>query len=95
MKYIISAWYWLVFSSTDPARVSLTIKAFLTGLLTYGTVLAGFGHIQLPVDLLTQLVDAVVAFVQTVLLCVSIGAGIVGLVRKIATTFSGDNQVIQ
>jgi hypothetical protein len=95
MKYIVSAWYWLVFSSTNPQRVSLTIKAFLTGLLTYSTVLAGFGHIQLPIDLLTQLVDGIVAFVQTALLCVSIAAGIVGLIRKIATTFSETNQVIQ
>jgi hypothetical protein len=95
MKYIVTAWYWLVFSSTNPERISLTVKAFLTGLLTYSTIVAGFGHVQLPIDLLTQLVDGIVAFVQAALLCVSIGAGIVGLTRKIATTFSDTNQVIQ
>jgi hypothetical protein len=94
MEYIRTAWYWLVFSANDPQKVSLSVKAFLITLLTYGTVLAGFAHITLPSELLTQLIDGIVMLVQAGFMLVSVVTTIVGLVRKIGMTFAGTNKVL-
>jgi hypothetical protein len=95
MKYLKTAWYWLMFSSNNPQAISLTIKGVLVTLLTYVTVAAGLAHISLPSDILTQVVDAIVMFVQSVLMAISIAITIVGLVRKLFKTFAGTNSVLQ
>lgn len=95
MKYLTSAWHWLVFSSANPQRVSLTLKAFLITLATYTTVLAGFAHIQLPSELITQVINGVVNVTQQLLMLVSTAVTVIGLVRKIATTFAGTNKVLE
>jgi hypothetical protein len=93
-KYLKIALDWLIFSSSNPQEVSLTEKAALITALTYGTTLAGFANVQLPNELLTELIGLIVSFVQNLLMFVSIGLGIVGLVRKIVTTFTGNNKVL-
>jgi hypothetical protein len=94
MNYITAGWNWLVFSSADPKRVSLTLRGFLVALATYTTVLAGIAHVQLPSDLITQLIEGVVSLVQQLLMLVSTAITIIGIVRKIAKTFAGTNKVL-
>lgn len=90
----IQGWFdrfyvWLLQSSQNPQATSLAVQATLTALVTYATVLAGFGHVQLPTDLLTQLTDGIVQFVQYALILISIVAGIWGVLRKLWATFTG------
>lgn len=79
----------LLQSSANPKASSLAVQAALTALVTYATMAAGFGHIQLPTDLLTQLVDGIVTGTQYTLMTVSIIAGVWGTVRKIFAFFAG------
>ena len=95
MQYLKLAWYWLVFSSSNAQKISLTIKAGLIAALTYATVIAGLANISLPNDLLTQIIDTTVMLVQSFLLAVSYAAALIGLVRKVMKTFSGTNEVLQ
>lgn len=94
MTFIKSVLAWLVFSSKNSAKISLTIKAALTGLITVATIYAGIANVQLPTEALTQTVDAIVTFVQTAFLAISSAVTVYGLLRKIWTTFTGDNHVI-
>lgn len=94
MKYLISAWHWLVFSSADPQRISLTLKGFLMAFATYTTVLAGFANIELPSPLIEETINGVVHLVQQLLMLVATTATVIGLVRKVAMTFAGTNKVI-
>lgn len=85
---------WIILSSRDSEKVSLTVKAFFTGLITVATILAGLSHITLPGDTLTAFADAGVTFVQAILLVVSSIATLYGLARKLWTSFRGTNAVI-
>lgn len=82
-------WSWLVTSSADPAKWSLTIKGFAGTAITIITMVAGLANIQ--VGDLTPVVDAVVSFVQAILLAVSSVAFIIGFVRKVWNTVSNKN----
>lgn len=91
MKKIIA---WIIFSSNNPEKVSLTIKSVATALITLATVYAGFANVQLDSATLTRLVDLVVSFVQGAFLLVSTGMSIYGLGRKVFLTLKGKNPVI-
>ena len=86
---------WLVLSSQNPTKWSLTIKGALTGGVTILTVVAGLAHINIPgADAFSAAIDAIIGFVQTALLCISAAATAWGLLRKIWSTISGENQVV-
>jgi hypothetical protein len=95
MTYIKLAWTWLVTSSADPANTSLTVKSGLVTLATYITVVAGLAHISLPSDVLTQLIDSIVSFVQGFLMILSSTIAIIAFIRKIKRTFDGTNAAVQ
>jgi hypothetical protein len=56
MKFITHAFEWIVYSSADAQSISLSVKGGLTLAATLLTIAAGMANIQLPSDLLTQLV---------------------------------------
>jgi len=87
-------WAWLVLSSADPNKVSLTIKGALTGLVTMITISAGLAGVQLPSEGLTEAVDAIISFVQFSLLWLSSAVTAWGVFRKVWSSISGDNKVI-
>lgn len=72
----------------------MTVKAILTGTVTWLTVLLGAGHISLPWDMVTQIVDTLVQLVQQLLGVVSIVAALAGFVRKLWKTIQGTNAVL-
>lgn len=90
-NYISVALAWLLLSSKNPGGVSLSVKAALTAGVSWLTVLAGLGHIQLPSADLTTLIDAVVQITQTGLILIGLVASAFGIVRKIALTLQGNH----
>ncbi len=91
MKKIIA---WLVLSSKDPQRISLMLKGIFTAAVTYIVFFAGIFHINVGQSDIAILSDAVVKIVETALTFISAIVTIVGLFRKIHTTVTGTNQVI-
>lgn len=88
----IAAWIW--FSSKDSSKVSLTVKSIGLGLVTILTIAAGMAQVSIPSSTdLSQIVDSVVALVQGILMVVSLGGTVWGLVRKIYLTMRGENDV--
>lgn len=85
MKKILN---WIMLSSQDSTKVSLTLKSTLTLLVTALTI------IGLPKAELGTLADQIVTLVQGVLVVVSAATGVWGMVRKINTTMGGTNSVL-
>ena len=81
-------WSWLVVSSADPTKMSLTVKAFLAGIATLITYAVGLGvvHIGFAPDVLNQFIDASVQVVQAFFAFISAVAFAIGLARKIFNT---------
>ena len=83
---------WLVLSSANSSKWSLTLKGVLGTAVTVITMVAGLGHVQ--VGDLTPLVDSIIQAVQAVALAVTSIAGVVGLFRKIYRTVKGTHDAI-
>ena len=87
-------WTWLVYSSENRDRISLTLKGVFAGLVTVGTVYAGLAHITLPTEQITLFVDALIATVQTLLMVISSLVTVFGLARKIYYTTTGEHDAL-
>lgn len=84
---------WLIVSSSNPEKISLTVKAFLGGLVIVITAVCGLAGIH--VGDLTPLVDPAIAIIQAVLGLVSAAAFFYGLVRKVILTARGEHAGLQ
>jgi hypothetical protein len=80
---------WLLISSKDPEKVSLTIKGILTGAIPVITIVLGLAHIQ--VGDLTPFVDGIINVVQTALAAIAAVMTVWGLFRKIILTLKGQH----
>lgn len=87
-------WAWLVLSSNDPQKVSLTVKSVLTGLATYALFFTGLFHLNVGASDLSVFTDQIATLVGSVLTIVSCITGVYGFIRKIINTMSGRNEVI-
>jgi hypothetical protein len=85
---------WLVYSSSDATKYSVTIKSAFAGLITVATVYSGIAHVTLPTEDLTRISDAVIVIVQSFFLIVSSLAFVYGSVRKIYLTVTGQNSTV-
>lgn len=92
---LVIAWKWVVYSSADPVKTSLTIKALLVSGVTYLTVVFQFANINFGNFELNMLIDAIVAFIQALLMVVSTATALFGLLRKSYKTIKGTNPVMQ
>ncbi len=91
-KTIDKVWDWLVWSSADPEKLSLTVKGAMTGFVTLMTVALGVAQIHLPVgapEILNQIIDGTVLVIQAIAGLVSAIALVFGLWRKLVITFKG------
>lgn len=93
-------WNWLTLSSVNPEKTSLTVKMFLLGLIPVSMKVVlfacTFGVVCLSTstDQLTTVVNTVADIVFYALsLWASVGL-VFGWLRKVSTTVSGTNQVI-
>ena len=78
---------WVIYSSENPDKLSLTIRGFLVGILP---VLAFvFPHVDFA-----PVIESFVALVSQLLGLVSISMMIYGGIRKLWTTYKGTNAVI-
>lgn len=93
MKKIKTFFEWVVFSSKDPEKISLTLKGILGAGVTAATIgmnLAGVGG----ASELGQVVDALISAVQSFAVLVTSIMTVYGLVRKLYSTVKGENQVL-
>jgi len=79
---------WIVYSSSDPKKVSLTVKSAILG---FGTLIV----FVLPNTDIPLLADSTSQLIESVLVVVSVVAGIGGLIRKVLTSFTGANEVVK
>lgn len=86
---------WLVVSSADPKKVSLTVKAVLTGLIPLAIAVSGVTEIPLDQNSMQAVASTVAQFVETALTLVSITLTAAGLLRKIYLSVIGENAVLQ
>lgn len=91
MKKIVN---WVVLSSKDPNKFSLTVKGVLGGAVTLLTIFLGTQNIELPSEMLTAVVEAVVVAMQAFFALVSAVAVVWGAIRKILLTIKGQNKSI-
>jgi hypothetical protein len=85
---------WLIFSSKDPNKISLTIKATGATVATYIVFFAGLFHLNIGQSDLSSLIDALAQLAGLLLQAVTTVMAIVGFVRKIHTSITGENQVL-
>lgn len=92
---------WLVLSSNDPAKLSLSVRGFLVGLipaiLTMLSAACGFGIVCLVgVDAtwLNRIVDLVINIINGLLGVVAATMMIYGMLRKVFLTATGTNKVL-
>ena|ERR1035437_6063922 len=93
-QILLNAWEWLVKSSANPEAVSLTVKGILLGVIPVVLTLAGFVHLTLTDNVLTDTVASIANLIDVVLTLVAGGLTVYGLFRKIVLTVEGKNQVI-
>ena len=86
---------WLVLSSVDPTKVSLTVKGALVSAAATATVLLGLAHMNLPVPAdVNQVIDLSTTLIQLFFQGFGDMVMVVGLVRKIYLTVVGKNSVL-
>lgn len=87
-------WTWLVKSSVDANSTSLTVKAFLYGLIPVAVSIANVAHWQVGSAQLTNVVDLIGQFITVVGGAIAALACAGGLIRKIFNTITGENEVL-
>lgn len=91
MKKIID---WIIYSSEDPAVISMTVKGILTAAIPTVIFLAKIFNVDVGGEDLTAFVDAAVIFIGAVAAAISAYMTVVGFFRKIFTTLTGNNAVL-
>jgi len=84
-----------VYSSTNPEKLSLTVKAVLTGIIPYVIVLSGLTHTAINSSELNDVVATVAMTIQYGLTFVAAILGAYGTIRKVYLTATGQNPVVQ
>lgn len=87
---------WLLYSSKDSTKWSLTVKSVLAAGFTGLSVLIGLTHLHVPgPEIVSQFIDAFVAFLQTVAACISSATFVWGIGRKLWKTIFDTNDVVE
>lgn len=86
---------WLILSSADANKYSLMVKGFLLALIPTIITVAGLTNIHIPnQETLTLVVESIAIAIQIGLGIVASVVAFIGAVRKIVSTFNGDNDVL-
>lgn len=87
---------WLILSSKDPGKISLSVKGFGLMLVPILITIGGLTSIQIPDQQgLESIIEGIAAIVQIVFGIVSAIVTIYGIIRKIMITLKGENKVIE
>jgi len=84
---------WVVFSSKDPARISLTVRGILVGVVPFIIAGAGLADINVGPDELNGIVDSIIFLIQAFLTFVAASMTVWGLVRKLLNTIKVHQEV--
>ena len=82
---------WIIQSSTDPTKVSLTVQSLLAGYVPIVLTIAGFFpslHTVVSADSLTAAVHAIIAIINGFFMIVAGVMFVYGFVRKIYITYT-------
>jgi len=85
---------WLMVSSKDTEKLSLTVKGVLIGAVTYIVFFAGIFHFNVDQGDLNSLANQLADIVKMTLSLVSAVATTVGLIRKIYLSLTGKNKAL-
>ncbi len=89
MQYIKNIWNWVVYSSADSNKLSLTLKGiagFILAIISYRYGIQNYSAVNSQV---TMLIDMLITALQDAITLISIGATIYGTFRKIILTAQG------
>lgn len=82
---------WVLISSKDPTKVSLTVKGALLSIVPIFIALSNLTSLKLESEQLTLIVEIVAQFIQAIFGAVSLIVTAYGLVRKIIASLKGEN----
>lgn len=94
MNILKKFWEWLVMSSADAQKISLTVKAFLIGLIPGILFLTNMLNVQFDSETFTGIVEAVAQIIVLLGGLITAIAFVWGAVRKLLTTLTGKNAVV-
>lgn len=94
MQTIKKIWKWVVLSSADANKLSLTVKGVLMSILPVLLYLMPIFNIQTSHDTLATVINDIGTFIVVFGGAISAGVTAYGLLRKIGTTLTGNNDVI-
>lgn len=94
MKTIKKIWNWLVLSSANASKISLTVKGVLLGLLPTIVYFSGILGLHTSIDILNIVVNDISMVIVELGTLISVAATVIGLIRKIHATITGTNDVI-
>jgi len=94
MKGLVLIWNWLIKSSADADRISLTVKGSLLSIIPIAIFVFKAFNIEVGSDQLNLVTDSIVALIGIFAALVSSVQIAVGMIRKIWTTLDGTNSVI-
>lgn len=95
MKKLKLAWDWIVKSSADPKKTSLAVRAFFIGIVPTILFTSKVLHVDLNDQVLTDTINGVEQAVFAGLTFVSSIMFAAGLIRKLWTTATGQNEVVK
>lgn len=94
MNKLKKIWQWLVKSSADAKKWSLTIKSILYAIIPTAVYFLGLVHIQIGSDALTEVVNMIAELIVVIGGVITAISFTWGLIRKIETTLTGENKVV-
>lgn len=101
MNFLHKIWLWVVYSSANADKISLSIKGAGGVIVTVAFLLIGVFHFNVSQVQVTDLFDAAMLAVSATLTALSYASAAVsawavvwGLCRKIVTTMAGENEVV-
>lgn len=94
MNIFKKAFYWIILSSENAQNLSLTVKAFLTGIIPVAMFLANTTHVKFDSNTLTAIIDGIASVITYLGGLITALVFLYGLFRKIVNTANGNNDVI-
>jgi len=87
-------WTWLLYSSSNREKISMSIKGAVGTLIVAASIFLGDINVPLLGENINAVIDAIFATIQAAVGLVSAIMMIVGSIRKVITTYKGTNDVV-
>lgn len=94
LNVIVGIWKWLVYSSANAGKISLTIKSLLLSLIPVILMVTKMYNVSIDNAALASFIDQVSAIIIVIGGAITAISACFGALRKIYTTVTGSNDVI-